>query len=359
MQGLAAFDGVMLPLDPVCFRQIAQPLDQRVFLVGRDQQVMRSVGVGGPTPVTGIDVLQVVHRQVHELGHDAEVHLGAGFDAREIGFVGNIGQLDAIFGRVGDDAGHGHELGHVMARLGLELLQVGIAVRLALAAVLRAGAHHPAFAGVVGGQRQVPVAVKIVVELLEIIQRRLRGGLHVAPAVVPPVGLQAVQAAGGRNELPQARGAGAGVGVRLVGALDGGQQRDFHRHAALVHFVDDVIEIQAGALHHALHVFGVVGEPAGLAFHQRAVERLDGKSGADSGPDIGIVACRFLVESGVGLAALRPWRRLPRPARGSLLQKRTEQPPPAPNPWRSERSPGRLSRIRRWPGAEQRKGADS
>jgi len=36
----------------------------------------------------------------------------------------------------------------------------------------------------------MPVTVEIVVEFLEIIQRRLRGGLHIASAVIPPVGFR-------------------------------------------------------------------------------------------------------------------------------------------------------------------------
>src|SRR5690606_34047030 len=111
-----------------------------------------------------------------------------------------------------------------------------------------------ALAGIVGGQGQLPVG-EAVVQLLQVVQCGIGGGDHVAPAVVPPGLLQAVVAAGGRNELPDARSPSGRVGERLVGALDHRQQRQLHRHAALFELLDDVVQIRRRAVGDPVYVF--------------------------------------------------------------------------------------------------------
>ena len=116
---------------------------------------------------------------------------------------------------------------------------------LCLPAVLVDRALHVAFAAVVGRQRQLPVAEAVVQEL-QVVERGAGRRQHVAAAVVPPGLLQAVLAAGGRDELPHAGGAHARVGRRVVGALDHRQQRDLGGHAALLQLLHDVEQVAAG-----------------------------------------------------------------------------------------------------------------
>ena len=144
------------------------------------------------------------------------------------------------------------QLGHVLARLDGHG-QAQIVGRQAALGVGTDRATHRAFTPVVRGQRQIPVA-EFGVELLQIVERAVGCRDHVTPLVEPPVLLQAEMLAGRRNELPDAGGAAARIGHRVVCALDHRQQRDFGRHAALLDFADDVVEIAATAFDHPRHV---------------------------------------------------------------------------------------------------------
>ena len=99
---------------------------------------------------------------------------------------------------------------------------------------------------------------------LQIIERAARGLDDVAPAVIPPVLLQAEARAGFRNELPQSRGARARIGVGLKRAFHHGQQRDLERHAARFEFSDDMVKVQLRAAEGALQILGIGGEPVQL-----------------------------------------------------------------------------------------------
>jgi hypothetical protein len=84
-------------------------------------------------------------------------------------------------------------------------------------------AGDAAFAPVVGGQGQVPVA-EHAVELLQVVQRCTGGGQHVAPVVTKRVLLEVEVGAGGGHELPHAGSLGAGDGLGVEGALDKGSR---------------------------------------------------------------------------------------------------------------------------------------
>ncbi|MNS74999.1 hypothetical protein D3C72_1084960 [compost metagenome] len=103
----------------------------------------------------------------------------------------------------------------------------------------------------------------------EVVERGVGRGGHVATAIVE-VGLAQVEvAAGGRNELPHARGMGARVGHRVVGALDGWQQGQFQRHVAFFEALDDVVQVEAATLAGAFDVAWVAGEPQALLLDAR------------------------------------------------------------------------------------------
>ena len=86
--------------------------------------------------------------------------------------------------------------------------------------------------------------------------------------------------AGRRDELPHARGARHRHRLRVEGALDERQQRQLGRHAALVELLDDVEQVAAAALGHALHVVGPGRVPAARG---RAPGRCRGRASRSRG----------------------------------------------------------------------------
>ncbi len=186
--------------------------------------------------------------------------------------------------RIRDEVLQRLELGHVAARLErhLQALVVG---RQPPGLVSPDRPRHAVFAEVVGRKREVPVAVQLV-ERLKVVERGVGGGDHVAARVGPPVLAQLVLLAGRGNELPQARSVRARVGHGVERALDHGQERDLGRHAALFHFLDDVVEIELAALDHALEILRLACVPALALAHPRAVEIGHREAVADALPEI-------------------------------------------------------------------------
>ena len=115
-------------------------------------------------------------------------------------------------------------------------------------------ARDVAFAGVVARDREQPVAAELLVHLREVVERGARRLEHVAAAVEPPVLREAEPLAGARNDLPQAGRAAVRVGERIERALDDRQQRELRRHAAPLELLDDVEQVEVGALEHAIQV---------------------------------------------------------------------------------------------------------
>ena len=160
---------------------------------------------------------------------------------------------------------------------------MGVIRRLAGRPVLGDRARHRVFAPVVGGQRELPVAVHLV-ETGEVVERRIGRIDDVAAPVVPPVLLQLEALAGARNELPQARGVGARVGHGIERALDHRKQRDLGGHAAFFQLFDDVIEVELAAIEHALQIVGARGVVGHLLAHQGPLDIRYGEALADALP---------------------------------------------------------------------------
>ena len=123
---------------------------------------------------------------------------------------------------------------------------------------------HGEFTDVVGRYREQPVPVELVVQRLQVVECGARRFDHVAPAVVPPILLQAETHAGARNELPKTRRTAVRIREGFISAFDDRQQREFQRHAARLDLGHDVVHVALRALKRALEVIRVVLEPAQL-----------------------------------------------------------------------------------------------
>ncbi len=172
---------------------------------------------------------------------------------------------------------------HVGLRLGRQILADAPEVA-GLARGLSAfeRALHVAFARVVARDREQPIA-ELLVHGLEIVERRARRFEHVAPTVEPPVLLEPEPLAGARDELPEAGRAAVGISEWVERALDDRQQRELGGHVAPLELVDDVVEVEVGALEHAVEVRLMVGVPVELA-RDRGPGRLLGPREAAAQP---------------------------------------------------------------------------
>src|SRR6185312_8213752 len=110
-------------------------------------------------------------------------------------------------------------------------------------AILRYGMFDRPFATVVSGNGNQPVAVELIVEILQVIESRPSGLDDIAPTVIPPVLLQAKARPRARYELPQPRSPRVGISIRLERAFEDGEQRNLERHATRLELRDDMIEI--------------------------------------------------------------------------------------------------------------------
>ena len=155
----------------------------------------------------------------------------------------NQRQLGAEGFRTGHDVFHGLKFGHVKPRFcrHVELFVAGSQTGFL---VFRNRAPDASFAPVVGGQRQVPVA-KHAMQFLQVIERGAGRGQHVASVIPKDVLLQLKVFSGGGHELPHAGRFGAGNGLRVEGAFDERQQRQFGRHLPALQLFDNMEQVFA------------------------------------------------------------------------------------------------------------------
>ena len=104
----------------------------------------------------------------------AEVDLPARIDDAEVRLVRDRRELQAVGCGVAHDAADGEQLRHVVAGLGRRSRLKKSVGRPAAALRCDRGAHR-ALAAVVGGDREVPVAIEVAVQVLQVVERRLRG----------------------------------------------------------------------------------------------------------------------------------------------------------------------------------------
>jgi hypothetical protein len=122
---------------------------------------------------------------------------------------------------------------------------------------------------------------------LQIVQCGPRRGEDIAPVIAESVLLEIEIIAGGRHELPHARSLGRGDRLRVERAFNVGQQGQLGWHAPALQFLDDMEQVFARALGHALHVFGAGGIPLFPVLHQFVLQVGHGKATADAIPQVG------------------------------------------------------------------------
>jgi hypothetical protein len=183
---------------------------------------------------------------------------------------------EAVLPRLSRDHRRRQDRGHVVLRFSPYVSGSGDAPEVFLAASSQ-GATDLALAGVVGRHRQVPVS-EVAIQLLQVGRRRSRRLLRIAALVDPVVDLQPVHPGGPRHELVDARRSCAGVGARLVGALDVGHVDQVEGQPFLFEDLAEHRDVTPGAdqagLKTVLLAVGVVVEPEQhlVVGHHRDVE---------------------------------------------------------------------------------------
>src|SRR6267378_7338919 len=126
----------------------------------------------------GVERDQFVHRHLRERRRKPNIDGARRGDRHEVGLVRDRLEARAESLRIRDDVFQRLQLGYVAARLRGHL-KAQVISRQALRPVSFDRARHAVFTVVVGGERQVPVAVQLV-QRLQIVERGAGGGDHVA-----------------------------------------------------------------------------------------------------------------------------------------------------------------------------------
>jgi hypothetical protein len=193
------------------------------------QQNFRCAGCQNHRAIHGrVQGFEVFQAHIGEFGGHRHVDVAFNGDTLEEGVVLDERQLGVEGLGLGNDVFDRLQLGYVKARF-VGHAQVAVGQRQTLRFVARQRTAHTAFAPVVGGQGQMPVA-KHGVELLQVIECSTGGLQHIAAFVPEQVLFQIEILARGWHELPHACGLGARHGLRVEGRLDEGQQGQLHGH---------------------------------------------------------------------------------------------------------------------------------
>ena len=220
------------------------------------QQYLRCAGRQNDraTAAGRVKRLEVLYRHFSQFGHQRDIDIVLDIHGLKVRVVSNQGQPCVERHRVGHDVFDGLQLGHVKTGFRRHV-EIGVGQAQAGPLVFGDGTPDAAFTPVVGGQRQVPIS-KHVMEFLQVVQCRTGGGQHVAPVIAKRVLFQIEAFAGRGHELPHAGCLGAGNCLRVEGALDKRQQRQFGGHVAPLQFFHNVEQVFIGTLRHAQDVVG-------------------------------------------------------------------------------------------------------
>ena len=194
----------------------------------------------------------------------------------------NQRQLGAEGLRTGHNVFNGLQFGHVKPRF-CRHVQLFVAGSQAGFLVFRNRASHASFAPVVGGQRQMPVA-KHAVQFLQVIECGAGRGQHVAAVIPKDVLLELKVFSGGGHELPHAGRFGTGNGLRVEGAFNEGQQRQFGRHLPALQLFNNMKQVFARTLGHALDIVRAAGIPLLAVSDQLVLQVGHGKAPANTIP---------------------------------------------------------------------------
>ena len=232
-----------------------------------------------------IERLEIFQCYLGQLGGQRNVDVTLDVDGLEVGMVADLRQTRIEGLRVADDVLDGLQFGHVKAGFHRHR-EFAVAGAQAGALVLGNGPPNAALTPVVGCQCELPVT-KHAVKLLQVVERRARGGQHIAPVVAKGVLFQLKVLSGGRHELPHAGGLGARYRLRVERALDEGQQGQFSRHIAPFKFFNNVEQVFARTLGHAQDVVVAAAVPKFAVVHQLAVQIRHGVTASDAFPQVG------------------------------------------------------------------------
>ena len=260
-QVVTGFDGVVAPADPLRRGQLCQFFLEAGAAARRHQQLLGPVGSRGPLQLPGIEFTQRLEAHVRQFGGPGEVYLPADFRHFKGRFIGYRGYFNRVALGFGDDPGQRQHLGHVAAGFTRQVQGPEIGGQ-AFFKIGLASPGYPAFTGVVGGQGQQPVIVKFAVQFFQVIQGDFGRVAHRAATVEPRVLLQAQVFPGLRHDLPEPRGLAGRVGERIERALDQRHQRYLHGHVALLHLLDNVVQVERAALGYLRQIIGL-GQVAG------------------------------------------------------------------------------------------------
>ena len=190
--------------------------------------------------------IRITSRSVSQAAASARRSTGPGQrDLVEGERLGDGHLVESVARRVARDREHGHELGHVVARLLGQAQRPEVARALALD-----GAAHGALARVVRGERQRP-RVEQPVEVLEVARRGDGRGFGILPLVHPRVHLEPEQVRRAADELPRADRGGDRARLRIEAALD---EHQVHEVGGDAFLLEDAL--------HRVHVLPGADQPA-------------------------------------------------------------------------------------------------
>ena len=149
-------------------------------------------------------------------------------------------------------------------------------------------ARDVAFARVVARDGEQPIAIELLVELLQVVERGARRFEHIAPAVEPPVLREAQSLAGAGNDLPQTRRAAVRIREGIERAFYDRQQRELGRHAARLELAGDMEQIELAPLEDAVEVRLVARVPIAFALHDGVGRDLERKPRAQAHEQVGL-----------------------------------------------------------------------
>ncbi len=84
-QGFTALYDMTLPVNPLLFVQPGELFIKLPLSINRYQQIVGSVGVGGPAIESGVQCIEFIHAQTGQFGGQGQIQLSAHVHPGEVG----------------------------------------------------------------------------------------------------------------------------------------------------------------------------------------------------------------------------------------------------------------------------------